>query len=277
MTFFSKLRGAAVAAGVTLGLGLGLPVTEAHAQTFIPCSSGRTAALNAAIVAANNNPGTRRDIILQAGCVYGVSTPFDGDNGLTGITGNVRISSTSTSTNAIIARSATAVDQFRIFEVEDGGQLSLNRITVRNGAAFLGGGILNGGTLTLTSSTLAENTADQFGGGLYNFATATLNSSTVRDQSANDGAGVFNTGTLTVNGGRIATNDATEHGGGIYNATLNGLAGVTRLVGTTITGNTASDGGGIWNDATVTNTGSSITNNTPNNCAGSQPVPGCVG
>jgi hypothetical protein len=51
------------------------------------------------------------------------------------------------------------------------------------------------------------------------------------------------------------------------------------LSGTSIiTGNSAFSGGGIFNGGTVTGaTATNITDNTPDNCAPSGSVPGCVG
>jgi hypothetical protein len=65
----------------------------------------------------------------------------------------------------------------------------------------LGGGIYsNGGTLTLTNSTVSRNTVYYLqGGGIYsNGGTLTLTNSTVSGNVGTDGGGIFNDGTLTL-------------------------------------------------------------------------------
>lgn len=98
---------------------------------------------------------------------------------------------------------------------------------------------------------------------------------------ASNGGGIFNNGTLSLNSTVVSGNRAiftaggTGGGGGINND-----SGVLRLTRSTINTNTApggGTGGGIYNASVVTRIGSTITGNTPNNCAGPAPVPGCVG
>jgi hypothetical protein len=66
-------------------------------------------------------------------------------------------------------------------------------------SAARGGGIWNNGTLTVTNSTVSENTADS-GGGILTGGTLTVTNSTVSGNTAADvGGGIFNSGgTLTV-------------------------------------------------------------------------------
>ncbi len=51
-------------------------------------------------------------------------------------------------------------NSFRVFMVESGAQLTLENITVADGASIDGGGIYNSGTLTVTDSTFSGNSAD---------------------------------------------------------------------------------------------------------------------
>jgi hypothetical protein len=105
--------------------------------------------------------------------------------------------------------------------------------------------IANSGTLTLTSSTVSDNTADRDGGGISNSGTLTLTSSTVSDNLATrDGGGIFNRGTLTLNNSTVFNNSASqEDGGGIGNS------GSLMLTNSTLFGNRAErgSGGGIVN------------------------------
>jgi len=116
-----------------------------------------------------------------------------------------------------------------------------------NAVTWGGGGIYNqSGTTTVKNSTVIYNTADQSGGGIYNWdGTTTVDGSMVYSNTSPVGGGIYNRATLYVqNGSAIGAagvgNEATQYGGGIYN--YNGVATVD---GSTVSANTASDGGGI--------------------------------
>jgi hypothetical protein len=131
-----------------------------------------------------------------------------------------------------------------------------------------GGGIDNGGLLTVTNSTVSGNKARWRGGGIYNGASLTLSNSSVGDNTAGYGGGVFNEGPLTLTNSTVTGNTTTEGladngpfgggGGGIYNAsslTLNGSSSVIE--------NTAKDGAGIFTEkgGVNLNASSSVTHN----------------
>ena len=77
----------------------------------------------------------------------------------------------------------------RVFQVDSGAKLTLNKLTVANGNAAtpgspgIGGGIDNHGTLTVSNSTLSGNSAN-FVGGIYNQGTLTVNNSTISSNTA---------------------------------------------------------------------------------------------
>ena len=119
-----------------------------------------------------------------------------------------------------------------------------------------GGGILiNGGTLTITSSTISGNSADQ-GGGIFNQGgTLTITSSTISGNSANIGGGVFSNTDLsgpktTITNSTISGNTATSRGGGFFN-----FDGLSVIEHSTITNNTAPSGFGSG----VASVGSTLT------------------
>jgi hypothetical protein len=154
------------------------------------------------------------------------------------------------------------------------GTLTLSTSTVRDNSTTLGGGLYNAGTLTLSNSTVYNNSAPYgYGGGLYNAGTLTLTTSTVRDNWArNGGGGFYNTGTLTLLNSTISGNSAPYgYGGGVDNeATLT-------LTTSTISGNSAYAGGGLYNTGcgrplcipgTLTLTTSTISGNRGNTTSG---------
>jgi hypothetical protein len=165
-----------------------------------------------------------------------------------------------------------------------GGLYNWWRLTVRNSAVTgnstntrlalpsrsLGGGIYNhpSAQLTLTTSTLSDNTAI-VGGGIANDGTATVTSSTVAGNTATftgvgesnaHGGGISNVGSLTVTNSTISGNAAGATGGGINNASTilldEVLTGSAALTNTTVADNTAHQGGGIfaYSGVTLTNT-----------------------
>jgi hypothetical protein len=250
----------------------------------IGCTPGRVTALNNAIEAANDDPGTRWEITLHGGCTYAITAPFDRVNGLTAVTGRVRIGSRGPA-DAVIARSRAArTAGFRVLEVEVGGHLVLDRITVRGGGGVgSGAGVFNNfGTLVLDHSTLASNHAAESGGGLFTngeSATTTLDDTVLRDNSARyGGGGLFNNGgSVTVKSSRITANRVPDGvGGGVLG---NGRISRLALYDSVVTGNMASEtAGGVFNAGHVEAAYTRIARNRPNDCAGSPvPVPDCPG
>jgi hypothetical protein len=88
---------------------------------------------------------------------------------------------------------------------------------------------------------------------------------------------------LTLNKSKVDDNTAGGDGGGIANGVPLGgpnpvLGGPVTLNHSQVTGNTATQGGGIFNfGGTVKLSATPVTNNTPNNCAPPGTVPGCTG
>ena len=149
-----------------------------------------------------------------------------------------------------------AADLDRVFDVLPGAVLSLSDVTVAGGevtAGNDGGGIRNGGTLSLTDCVVSGSQAGQNGGAIVNTATLTLSQTTVAgNTSAQHGGGIYNSGTLSLTASTISGNTAAGSGGGIYNA------GTLTATNDTLSGNSAAvQGGGLYNAAG----GSSTTTN----------------
>ena len=148
--------------------------------------------------------------------------------------------------------------------------LTLNDSTISgNTANGSGGGVENSffsGTLTLNNSTISGNTATGSGGGIDNVAgTLTLTNSTISGNSAKDGGGIATTDRIlgeaepvqvTLLSCTVKSNTATGSGGGIDNE-----SGTLTLTNSTISGNSAKDGGGIVNAGTLTLTNSTVSGN----------------
>ena len=156
------------------------------------------------------------------------------------------------------------------------GTVVLDDLVIQNGVGIdgLGGGLWNGGQLTLNYSTVRHNTA--YGvGGVFNMGELTLNGSTVSNNTATNGnaGGIFNCGAslhayglCTGAPGRLTLNDSivsnnvggSGDGGGIAN---DGQAVMT-VNSSIVSGNTTGgNGGGIENDGTATLNSSFVSGN----------------
>jgi hypothetical protein len=205
------------------------------------------------------------DVLSLAGqCIYTLTVvnnqdPVLGDNGLPVIKRGLTI----VGNGAVITRRSTK--KFRIFEVAQGGDLTINDLTVDNGDAAgdglrsgEGGGVFNfGGTLTVNRSTFSHNHANSFGGGIGNGdgaeidpsqqvgGTLNLNERTVlsENSSGNSGGAIANgaKGKMTLKGCSVSHNTSGGGGGGIASQG----DGATVTNSNIILGNTAALGGGI--------------------------------
>jgi uncharacterized repeat protein (TIGR01451 family) len=287
-----------LAAAVMVTALMAMPV--AHADTLVGCD---TAALIGAITNANSSGGDTLD--LSAGCTYTLTSgPYSdgvGPDGLPIITSAITIHGN----GATITRD-TSAPAFRLIEMGGGSSLTADHLTLSQGnsagplggGAILnlnaavtltnssvsaniaanvgtspGGGISNFATVTLTNSTLSDNSADGPGGGIYNSTsgTATLTNSTVSGNGSNSGGGIANSGgTLRLTNTTLSTNSAGSFGGGGIN---NEDGGTATLTNTTVSANgTSGAGGGIENvgsGSMVTLTNSIVANSTSGgNCSG---------
>ena len=157
----------------------------------------------------------------------------------------------------------------RVFFVEI-ATAELNRLTVTGGSAYgvewerrQGGGIYNIGFLTLTDCTVSGNTAEQYGGGIYNQwrgvapdnSTLEIRDSTVSGNTAEYGGGISNAGVFTIANSMVSGNTASRNGGGIYNTHS------SSVVDSTVMGNTAAEHGGGINGVGLTLVGSTVSGN----------------
>ncbi len=134
--------------------------------------------------------------------------------------------------------------------VNRGGTLNLTNSTVTGN--LLGGISQNRGTSTLTNARIAGNSTPFEGGGIAMAnGRVTLTNSTVSGNSARSGGGISNRdgGTFTVIKSTVTGNSATDQGGGISNQALGfgRLAVTLMLTNSTVSGNSAPRGGGIFN------------------------------
>ena len=299
MTTFARAAGGM---GAALLAGTACVAAPAEAavgrQHFVavPCGS---AALAGAIGTANATPSLLR---LAPSCTYLITAALPQVTGAITLLGGPSTS---------IKRNPSTLDT-RLLDVAAGGRLRVWGITLLNGGTTTapGGGIRNAGTLVLDHVTLSGNTAlDNNGGALENTGTALVAHSVLAANATRgpvgdrDGGAIHNDGILTVFASRLYGNIAVRDGGALYTTADH----TTRVIRSTISGNTAANlGGGIANSGTTTLTrtlvrfnqaignatagggvqnaagtvilrGSLVTTNSPGDCAPAGSVPGCSG
>ncbi|MGI5062354.1 hypothetical protein E4N90_02290 [Treponema denticola] len=165
----------------------------------------------------------------------------------------------------------------RIFTVENGGELTLENITLTGGIATgttleekYGGGILvkEGGKAKLKNCTIKKCEADKFGGGICSEGKLTLaggtigGSSTDANKAQYGGAICVRKGSVIMESGLLMTNKATTSGGGVN---VDGYGASFTMTGGEIKSNNADTGGGgvFVHEGTFTLSGSaSIESNT---------------
>ncbi len=168
------------------------------------------------------------------------------------------------------------------------GTLTLSDTTVTNARAHLGGGIFNGAgaDLTIDNSVISSNYAD-YGGGLYNYnAAVAVTYSTIKNNRAFlDGGGVYDrAGTVDIEYSTVSKNFAGRDGAGLHHRDSAALvaystiasndtgffgygggifdrSGTIDIINSTISGNTALTGGGIYNRSTMTVSNTTISKN----------------
>ncbi len=174
----------------------------------------------------------------------------------------------------------------RLFDVRDGGSLTLQNITIKNGQATniteedgtIGGGIRIGanGRAIINNSVIADNSTDTVtggldsnGGGIANLGSVEINNTLISGNlSGDDAGGIFNRGVMMIQNSTIAGNFASAAavevieagGGGIYNA----AGGTLFVLNSTISGNITGDGGGgiLAESSNTIIINTTITNNT---------------
>ena len=208
--------------------------------------SGLSGDLRYAITQADSHPGSTIN--------FSVTGTITLTKALPDLSADVSINGPGASLMNVVGTRATT------FTVDGGVTASISgmAITGDGGPIYEGSGIVNKGTLTLTSINLSNNSGG-YGGGIDNTGTLTLTKSTVSGNTAAFGGGLFNSlsGTSTVSDCNFSGNTAKLTGGAITSK-----GGVLILTDSTLTGNTGQKGGGLYTiGGAATVTGCTISGN----------------
>ena len=179
--------------------------------------------LRAAVMEANHVAGGGATIVIPAQTYFLTRAPSIGNE----TDGDLDLTAAMTIVGA--GPSATVIDGNlldRVFDVAN-GSVTLRGLSAQNGISVDGGGIRNGGGLTL------ENVA-------------------VVGCFAGNGGGISNSGTLTIRHGVVSNGSTSipggQAGGGIYNA----VGGTVRIEDSLVANSSAESGGGVANAGSAT-------------------------
>ena len=185
-----------------------------------------------------------------------------------GITISVSSTGASTINDSIISANAASVG--RGGGIGNGGTLTISGSTIgANTANGAGGGLVNepGGDLTINGTTVIDNSAALTGGGFFlrSGGTAAISTTTISGNTASDtGGGAINGGALTLTNTTVSGNNAGNRAGGIANIGGIGDSPSVTLTNSTISGNSASEGGGVMNQGgSIVLVNTIIAKNTP--------------
>lgn len=263
-----------------LGLGFGFVHSVSQAATISVTNDGDAGVgctLREAITSLN-------DGILATGCTqtgsFGVedTVTFSGSMAAGGSialsAGQLNIKYGSEISIDASATSGVTIDansNSRVFRLYSESYLSIDNLTITGGeTGGSGGGFLgeNRSSLRVLNSTISSNTASNSGGGIYSRGNVYLKYSDVSSNTAStgDGGGINMQAATGGEGGEgkygatviestISSNSATAgDGGGIHVAFYSGGEGgspassFAYLLGATVTGNSAVNGGGVSTD-----------------------------
>ena len=129
----------------------------------------------------------RADTITFASSLAGQTiTLTSGELDLTDTTGTTTITGLGANQLTISGNNAS-----RVFDIS-GAIVDISGLTISNGYSVndSGGGVFNGGTVTISNCTISGNLASANGGGIENVGTATITGSTISGNSGQFGGGL---------------------------------------------------------------------------------------
>jgi CSLREA domain-containing protein len=155
--------------------------------------------------------------------------------------------------------------------------------TISNNSATLGGGVRNlFGRVDIDLTLIDSNSVTLSGGGVQNDSNGgmAISNSTIRNNSApQSGGGVNNVATLDISNSSIYGNQSLGLSGGAAGGAGGGIfigaAGALNLISTTVSGNQARAGGGIYNHKFLNATNATIYDNSVTGTSGGTEIFAC--
>ena len=216
--------------------------------------------LRSAVNWANNNPsatGSGPNTILFDPTVFGTKQTINLSDALGTLT------FANTSVPVVIQGPGASLltisgdGSFGLFSIPANVTVTMTGLTLNGGGGQSGGGVLNQGTLTISNSVFANDSAVYYGGAIYNQGgILSVTSTKFSNDTATYGLGgaIDNSGTLVVATSTFTGGVAFE-GGAIDNK-----SGSLTVTASTFDSNRAIQGGSIFNNAIATITASTLSN-----------------
>ena len=157
------------------------------------------------------------------------------------------------------------------------GNLTVSNSLITANSATFGAGIFTAGGLTMTGTSVRNNTASDTGGGIYNNAGGTtglpvsLTNCVIQGNFAgNFAGGIQNRDVFNLTNSTVADNVTNLGGGGVFNTQITVGSATMTFTRSTISGNCSnSGGGGVQNQAgAVSLTNSTVSSNRANGAGG---------
>ncbi len=230
-------------------------------QRPLPCDIGAYQTATKTVTNCNDSgSGSLRQAVANAVSTVGIAFALDPPCTTIALLSPIDITANVTidgpGADAMAVSGGGAVEDF---VVASGVTSSISGLTIEDGRADEGGGVLNNGTLTITTSALSGNTATTSGGAVANAGTLTVTDTTMTDNAANDGGGgaiaTLTGATTTVTDSVLADNSAVDQGGALFSVgAVNGSSpGTVVIENSTLSDNTATvyggaiaSGGTLW-------------------------------
>jgi predicted outer membrane repeat protein len=251
-------------------------MTDASANSesdVITFASGLTGTLRLSQGELSTSTTAADDVTVQGPGAGTITISGDADNSGTPNSGDSRIFHVAYASTSLTISGLTLADGYSTGEggavyVGRDNHLSLNNVVV-TGNKSLGGGTIAGPiykycTISITDSTVSDNSASS-GGATFNDGPLTIENSTLSGNHATSGGGGAVSfgqkyGPLTMTDSTVSGNTATGVGGGVSTYAINfPKYGPTQnqIANTTVSGNSAGqNGGGIYSSGLASQDGS---------------------
>ena len=234
---------------------------------------------------AASNKNTKETKVF--GCTFDRCTASNQGGGLYTLAAQVEIGDYTSDDGEIVHTSinncTSANEGGGVYHARDmqGSSLTITNATItgnqtKNNSKSGGGVFTNARTVSISGSTITDNTCTSTGGGVYANTYTSLSiadSDISRNIAPGNGGGVYfyyngQNNTLTVKGSTINGNTSNGDGGGIYTQAKTVTIGDSETrtdtsgkpISSSISGNTAKNGGGIYHNRNVEGSSLTITN-----------------
>ena len=215
----------------------------------------------------------------QSGSTLNVTDSFISGNTTVDSGGGIYTAQPMSITGSTITGNSTISGTGGGIDISQGAVVTLDTVIISSNNSSQGGGGIstdsNSTVVTILNSTISSNTtANGDGGGVANRrGTVSISDSTISDNEStlDDGGGVANSnrGTVNISNSTISGNTAADNGGGVFNTGSTTDNSTVTVTSSTISGNLAADrGGGVFSDLKTNLTNTTVSGNSAPNGGG---------